>query len=453
MIFAYNPHWSGQPQKWEHYSREVQASVFQYLDERQILCLIGPRRTGKTTLLRILLSHLIGSGVSPKSVLYFSFDELLGAEPDVLDEIIEYYLNQVVRSRGDRKYIFLDEIQNVDYWQAILKRHYDILHPDVKFVVTGSSSLWIKRRSRESLAGRAYDFMVWPLSFREFLAFRGVNVPAPVRPVKFGDIEQFWRETIGIWETIWHEFTRFLLYGGFPELAIGDTSPDKHRNYIWTYVIEKTVLRDLTRYFPVESPKTLVEMLRILAWQSSKLMTAQNLAQTLNLSPKTISKYLSYLEQGYLVDFSYNYTKSRAKQVRTSRKVYLTDTGLITALAPLSDDVFTHPEEVGPLVESLIRNHLHRLADCYFWRDEHKNEVDIVVRYPRALLPVEVKFSARLQDRELRELRLFMRKQGIEQGVVATKSLLEDLGDIWAIPAPLFLLLDWRDVEQTVRKT
>jgi len=443
LITASNPHWKGiRPDAVSH-PREIEARLIDLLDERQILCLLGPRRTGKTTLLKRAIRHLLEKGVPPRQVFYFSFDEIMSMDHRLFEQVIDHYFDNISEDPEGKAYVLLDEIHNIDFWQAILKRHYDQLHPKAKFIVTGSSSLWIKRRSRESLAGRSFDLTVRPLTFREYLEFRGLKLPVAPRPSRYSNIEGYWKGLAPHIDDIQRAFNRYLLFGGFPETTAEGQTLERNREYLWTYVVEKTILRDLTQYFPVENPRAIVEILRVLSWQSSRLFSMQNLAETLNMKARTVSKYLSYLEIGYLVGFSYNLTKSRVKQVRSSKKAYLTDTGLIVALANLGEDVFSHPEEIGGLVESTVWRHFAGITDCYFWNDEHKNEVDLVCRFPRSLLPIEVKYVDRLTNRDFRALRLFQKKHGSRQHIIATRSALEDHGDVWAIPVPLLLLLDW----------
>ncbi len=435
LIYAFNPHWEGSARIKETYiERDILKDVFDYLGEKQILCLLGPRRTGKTTILKQVILKLLGDDVEPKNVFYFSFDELMSPNHELLDELLQYYFETIAPSKKARCYILLDEIQYVDYWQAILKRHYDLLHPNAKFLVTGSSSVWIKRKSTESLAGRVYDFTLWPLSFNEFLRFSGVELPEIGTPKSFSDLEKSMKELLPFENKIIANLKRYLLFGGFPELVLEKWNIEKSQNYIRTYIVEKSVLRDLAQYFPVDNPKVLVEILQILAWQSSSLFEINNLAQTLNLNRVTVSKYLSYLEIGYLISFSYNFTKSRVKQVRTLKKAYLMDTGLLTTLLHSREDLFGHPEEIGRVVETAVRNHFASANECYFWRDEHKNEVDIIVRNGRNLLPIEVKYTDNISTRDMKPLQKFMSKFELNSGVITTKSILQDFDDIWAVP-------------------
>ena len=446
LAVSLNPHWSGKPlTPLDFFDRDVRRSILERLDSNQILCLLGARRTGKTSLLKCVLSDLLSKGVPQKQLFYFSFDELMAADHDYLDALLSFYFERIAEDEKARCYIFLDEIHNIDFWQAILKRHYDSLHPKAKFLVTGSSSVWIKRKSRESLAGRAYDLRVRTLSFCEYLGFCGVKITSPATPASFADIERFRRSLLLNEKEIVKRFDDYLLRGGFPETISAKMTLPESQSYIWSQVVEKTVLRDLSLYFPVENPMTILEILKILAWQSSGLFELKNLAGTLGVNAVTVSRYISYLEIGYLLEFSYNYTKSRVKQVRSLKKAYTSDTGLITAIGRLGEDTLQHPDETGRIVETAVRNHLSRYAECYFWRDEHKNEVDIVARYRKSLLPVEVKYVDRFSGGDLKTLRAFMNKYSLKKGVLATRSAMENLGDIWAVPAWLLMLMRWED--------
>jgi len=446
LAVSLNPQWSAKPLTIsDFFDRDVRKSILERLDSKQILCLLGARRTGKTSLLKCILSDLLSKGVPQKQLFYFSFDELMAPDHAYLDALLSFFFERIAEHEKARCYIFLDEIHNIDFWQAILKRHYDSLHPNAKFLVTGSSSVWIKRKSRESLAGRAYDLRVRTLSFGEYLGFCGVKIPPPATPASFADIEKFRRSLLLNEKEIVKRFDDHLLRGGFPETISAKMTLPEAQSYIWSQVVEKTVLRDLSLYFPVENPMIILEILKILAWQSSGLFELKNLAGTLGVNAATVSRYISYLEIGYLLEFSYNYTKSRVKQVRSLKKAYASDTGLITAIGRLGEDTLQHPDETGRIVETAVRNHLSRYAECYFWRDEHKNEVDIVARYRKSLLPVEVKYVDRVSGGDLKTLRSFMDKYSLRRGIIATKSVMENLGDIWAVPAWLLMLMRWED--------
>ena len=168
---SYNFHWRegfnyGFPKKRESYDDLVKS-----LSKRRITVIAGTRRTGKTTLMKQLVDRLIENGAKRANILYYSFDE----EQPQIREIVDEYEKKIGKELAFSKkkyYLFLDEVQKLDDWQNKVKYFYDHYN-NLKFVISGSASLFIKKGVRESLAGRVSDFSLGPLSFGEFLLFSG----------------------------------------------------------------------------------------------------------------------------------------------------------------------------------------------------------------------------------------------------------------------------------------
>lgn len=177
-----NPHWKGDgllESVGKIYSRDASKEIAKYIDDRQIVLVTGPRRSGKTTAMIQAMRERLDKGVNPRNILYFSFDEVLSREHTVLEDVVSYFLNHVIPakpSKNARAFLFLDEIQFIHDWSTMLKRIYET-QPNVKVFASGSSSLGVRKGMGESLAGRAFDITVPTLSFREYLRFRGIDVP------------------------------------------------------------------------------------------------------------------------------------------------------------------------------------------------------------------------------------------------------------------------------------
>ena len=174
--------------------------IERYFDEPQIIAVLGLRRTGKTVLLFQIIKKML-SRVSPKRVLYFSFDEILGKDPEIIEKIMEIYENEILKDDLREVYIFFDEINHIENWQVILKRFYD-LRKRIKFFVSGSSSIYIKK-TKESLAGRLYEFNLSPLGFSEYLYLKGIKI----RDVNLQTL------------TLKRELNKYFLSGSLPEIA------------------------------------------------------------------------------------------------------------------------------------------------------------------------------------------------------------------------------------------
>ncbi len=210
-LLDFNPWW-GDSFSSSSKPRIIFDSILKFFGKRQIIALTGLRRVGKTTLMLRLVDSLLEKGFDSKKILFFSFDEF----PSVLfrDVISEFELKMGFDGKNRDYYVFFDEIQKVSNWENQLKTIYD-LNPNLRIVVSGSESLFIKSKSKESLAGRMFEFTILPLSFREFLVFKGKD-----------SLDCFVDK-----KELLLLFNEFLLTQGFPEL-IGEKDKEFIRKYI-----------------------------------------------------------------------------------------------------------------------------------------------------------------------------------------------------------------------------
>jgi len=311
-----------------------------------------------------------------------------------------------------RSLILLDEIQKVEGWEAQLKVLYDRLSPEVKFVLSGSESLFIRRGTHEFLAGRLLEFPVHPLSFPEYLRFRGI----PAQPFRVREPK------------IARALTTFARTMGFPELV---DVPDRLtvRKYLQESIVEKVLFRDLPGLLRVRNLPVLDSLLRVLSEEPGQIVEVNRLAAELGISRNTLALYLAYLEKAFLVRKLYNYAAGRRKVERKLKKYY--------PAVPSVDLAFGGDElSRARTLEWLV---VTQLRAEYFWRDPSQHEVDIVIP-GKPPIPVEVK-SGKV---EVRGLLAFMRKFRVREGYVVSSEVEEtrrtEGGTIHVVPAHRFLL-------------
>ena len=381
-----NPWWTGEFEL-AYKEREIYAEVRRFLRLQQIVALTGLRRVGKTTLLLKAGQDALAGGLDPRRLLYFSFDEFRAVE---IREVLGEYEALVERDlRTGRSLVLLDEVQKLAGWEDQIKAAYDVYKGKVKFVLSGSESLFIRAKSRESLAGRLFELKVEPLSFREYLGFKGVRY----EPVGLHEKE------LARW------FERFLRTQGFPELVdIDDRSVA--RKYLREGIVEKVLFRDLPLLFGIQDVPAMESLLDILMDAPGQLLELSDLAGSLKLSRKTLSKYIAYLELSFLVKKLYNFSTGRRKVERKLKKYYpsILSVDLVYGEDGLSRSRAFEWAAVGQLK-----------AD-FFWRDPYKNEVDIVLG-GRKPVPVEVKYG----QVDTRGLRAFMDRFQVRRGYVVTR--------------------------------
>ncbi len=360
-LIRQNPWWQGK--KIEGLAslqpRELYQELLGTLKEKQIISVIGLRRVGKTTLLYHLIAKLLQVGVEPKSILYFSFDELLGKEPEIVEKVIETYFSEILRKGTKKAYVFLDEITHVQDWQVVLKRYYDL--GGIKFFVSGSSGIFLKK-SKESLAGRIYEFELFPLSFKEYLS---------LKKIPFQDLT-IYRQALK------QELPLYLYGGAFPEMAT-ETDQEKVRRYVRS-IVEKIIFYDIPQVYKVDEPAVLFQIFESIAHNPGNLIEYTTLASTFRITYQTVSKYVGYLERAFLLRLLYNFRGSPLARARKAKKAYLTTPTLAAA--------FASEEELRSLLPQLVENlAVTHLGARFFWREYY--EIDII----HHKLPVEVKYQ------------------------------------------------------------
>lgn len=406
-----NPWWK-EEFKIEFKEREVYKQLQKFLPLPQILALTGLRRVGKTTLMFKIVEDAIRSGFDSKNIIYFSFDEFREVE---IRDIIKEYEELIEKDFRKGKYLLLlDEIQKLTNWEDQLKRIYDTFGKNTKIIVSGSESLLIRKKSKETLAGRLFDFKIEPLSFKEFLCFKGID---------FKPIGLYERELARL-------FNEFVLTLGFPEL-VGIKEKDVIKKYVKESIVEKVVYKDIPKLFKIKDVSIIESLLDIFMEEPGQLVEISELAKELKISRQTLSNYLTYLEESFLIRKLYNFSKSRRKVERKLKKYYPT---LISVDILFKEDELSKSKSF----EWLMAN---QLKAEFFWRDSYKNEVDIVLSNKK-LTPIEIKYG----KMDFKGLLAFMNKFKTNQGYVTSPSRegIEriDRKIISIVPAFKFLLMD-----------
>lgn len=372
------------------YRRELFYEIQKYIKLRQIIAVVGLRRTGKTTILLQTIDMLIKEGVAPERVLYFSFDENVEDLRDVIDLYRESILKKDIAA-GD-VYIFLDEIQKLKDWQNKIKIYYD-QYPGIKFFISGSASLNILLSAKESLAGRIFYFNLDLLSFEEFLELRGKNV------------EKI-KSNVGLWKhEIKSELNDYFLK---PLPEITDVDDDIAKRYIKESIIEKTIFRDLSTLFKIKDIELIEKLIRIMASNPGMIINLDEISREVGRSRQTVSNYLYYMKICFILKDVKNFRGSFKVSSRKLKRYYLIHPCVAVALA--------NPTQ-GKLAENLIQ--FITKAE-HFWRDGDK-EVDFILLKDESIIPIESKYSTTVRIRDIKGLIQFMEKYDVRTGFVVTE--------------------------------
>lgn len=405
---------------------------------RRAVVLMGPRRVGKTVLLHQWIGRLLERrAYEPASVCYLSLDQPLYTRLS-LEELVEEATRASSGSDAPRVLI-LDEVSYLPDWQRHLKAFVDT-HPGVRCVASGSAAAALRLQSAESGAGRFSDFLLPPLTFREFLVLSGSFLAERSPDAPEGGLE------IGAWN---RSFMDYINFGGFPEAFLSPAAREDPQRFIGLDVIRQVLVRDLAQLYGVRDVEELAALFTMLAENTGNEVSMDALSKKSGVSKPTLARYLRYLEAAFLIRRVRRVDASGRRFRRENHfKAYLTTPSLRTALfGPIAPD----DAAAGRLVETAIFAQAFaagRTPHYARWSGRTgEGEVDFVHLGPgwKPDEAVEVKWSDRFarNPRELRGLADFAhRNPGV--GVTVTSRTVGPAnvrwngpGDLQVVPASL----------------
>ncbi len=368
------------------FPRSILPEIQKFLNTNDILVVLGARQTGKSTLLRLLMREI-------ESPVYIDLEDFKYREIcNTGAETFVQYLKESGLMQTGKTFVFLDEIQLLAEPSSFLKLIHDH-YPDLKLIVSGSSTFGIRKKFKDSLVGRTVVFELFPLSFQEFLIFkektfdlsRGIRTPLIIEQLKSLYIE-------------------FMRYGGYPKIVLTTEKEKKEvylRQIIDTYL--KADIRDLANIRQIDKFNRL---LRILAQQSGSLLNMQELSLTTGISKPTLEEYLFILENTYVIRRVAPFARNLRKELFKRQKVFFLDSGLMHILQFNSIPEVT----MGHVFETSIFNELLKRfskASVYYWRTKDKKEIDFILDTGRNLHAIEVKLNAaQLKKHALKKFRI-----------------------------------------------
>lgn len=357
--------------------------------------LVGARQVGKTTALKILIHNLL-KRVNPKSIFYYSCDELLDYKE--LGEILDNYLSLKEGWKIKRSVIILDEITFVDEWYRAVKARIDRgkFKNDI-LIVTGSASMEILKQKEYFPGRRGYgkDIYFYPLSFSEYLEkFWKLEL----KKGEFKKVESCMKANKIFSKTIENAFKNYLITGGFPLPIIDFFDRGKVRNE--TIKVYLDWLRNDWRKIGKDE-KYMKEVISYILRAGNSPISWLNIAKNTSISsPHTAQSYVHALESLMVVKILNLIQPDFRIMYRKNKKVHILDPFIHNALS-----YFTKVEvDEGVKVESLTASHLSRIFETYYWKN--RSEIDIVAIVNGQQVGFEVKwgFKSYVRPRHLRKI-------------------------------------------------
>jgi uncharacterized protein len=332
-------------------------AISNQLFKGKTIVLIGPRQTGKTTLINSILSQ-------SSNFLFLDGDDL-----SVRKLLETANTTTIQRMIGSNKIVFIDEAQRINNIGLTAKIIHDQFK-NVQLILSGSSALELNNQINEPLTGRKLEYHLYPISWEEYQNHKGYIASQ-------------------------QDLTHRLIYGMYPDV-INNGGNEK---LILTNLVNSYLYKDILALGNIKKPEILDRLLQALAYQLGAEVSYNELAQLLGVNKETVSSYIQLLEQAYIIFRVNPFSRNLRNEIKTNRKVYFYDNGVRNAIISAYNDFDLRPDK-GALWENFLISerikHLHyneQYCNYFFWRTKQQQEIDWIEEKNLSIDAYEFKWS------------------------------------------------------------
>lgn len=331
-----------------------------YLNKGKVLILYGPRRAGKTTLLKQFLKKT-----------KMKYKVVSGDNIRIQQLLSSGNFEQILDFAEGYDLIAIDEAQQIRNIGNGLKILVDNL-PEMQIIATGSFSFELAQQVGEPLTGRKKTLILFPFSQNELLNQNN----------KF---------------ELKEALEQYLIYGSYPEVV--KTKSIQEKKEILTELVESYLLKDILTLERIKGTKQLLYLLKLLAFQVGSEVSIHELATQVKLDTKTVERYLDLLEKSFVIYSVGGFSRNLRKEITAKSKYYFYDNGVRNGII-LNYNIFDLRDDIGKLFENFIvterikRNHYNReFVNYYFWRTYDKQKIDLIEERDGKIFSYEIKFD------------------------------------------------------------
>jgi len=371
VLISQNKHWQ---KKYKNiYKRDIFAKLINSLNVKHIQVLQGIRRSGKSTLFKLLINHLCDI-CEPEKILYINLDDPFfikySNDPSKLRDVVE---SAKKLTQMSVKYLFLDEVQAITGWERYVKSVYDNGEFE-KIFITGSNSSLLNGKLSTLLSGRYLSVQVYPLSFKEILDINKITTNLKMH--------QELPKVLNLVDDM-------MKYGSFIEVY--EQSVEFKRDILATYY-ESILLKDCVANNALRDTKSFKELSFYLLSNITSLYSYTSVGRTVGIHDKSAKEYISYLEDSYLCSELKHFSYSLKEQSNSKKKIYFSDNGFVS----LS---FSFSQNSGKLFENLVYTELIKNGfEVYFYNKDF--ECDFIVKKDGRILAIQVCYKLNEQNRK-----------------------------------------------------
>jgi uncharacterized protein len=354
------------------YTRAIENRIKSNFFKDQIIVIYGPRQVGKTTMVRKFFDEYTGKKKFFRADIPSERDIFKEAEP-----------SKVVPMLDGATLVIIDEAQLIENIGVVLKVMFDT-HPEIQFVVTGSSSFDLANKIREPLTGRALEYMLYPLSYAEVLESKGSVF-----------MEQNFENTI--------------MFGWYPKVF--NMTHDAAREHL-EILQNNTLYKDILQLENIKKPIVLEKLIVYLANNIGTVVRIGSIARSIDTADKTVDRYIQILEKMFVIIKVFSYSRNPNNELKGGYKIYFTDIGLRNSIIKNHNESSVRLDK-GALFENLFImeriKFLHNQGvskNIYFWQNYQQVEVDYIEESGGFFEAFECKFA----DRSSKSLALFKKE-------------------------------------------
>jgi predicted AAA+ superfamily ATPase len=359
----------------------------------KIISVFGIRRSGKSYILRQTAKE-ISETKTAEEVLYVNFEEMkfpAKIDKDFLIKTYEAYREFVNPKK--KPLIILDEVQEVNLWEKFVRSLHE--RNEARMIVSGSSAKLMAEEFESILAGRCISFEIFPLSFKEFLLFNGI---------------EFSERDVVLKPTVFKEWVvPYLKFGGFPEVVL-EKNEEKRRSIVRDYW-ETIVIKDIEKRFKIRADEHLRAVGRFLISNPSSSVSIRSISREMGTPLKTTERFINYFQVARMINFVSKFSFSVKEQERSPKKNYLTDISFFTLMG------FRFMENMGKIMENVVAIELlrrrsleSRELEIYYWKDHQQREVDFVLKEGMNVKKlIQVTYASGKDEIEKREIRSILK--------------------------------------------
>ncbi len=352
----------------EHYIEKIMP----FIDKPLIKVITGMRRTGKSTIMKLLIENLVGRNISRERIIYLNMESLDNEKFRDINVLNEFIKEQKKAVSGGL-YLFIYEVQEIRSWEKLVNSL--LSEGNIDIIITGSNSRLLSGELSTYLTGRYVEFHIYPLTFSEFMRFRNI--------INYSD----------------NDFYDFIKFGGLPGIHQIEYNVEPIYQYL-SSVSDSIIFKDVVMRNNIRDSSLLEKLIIFIASNIGNIFSARSVADYLKkerrtLGIETIYNYIKYLETAFYINKVERYDIAGKKYLETHEKYYLTDVGLLNASLGYKEN------SINAYLENIVYLELKKRAYQVYIGKIDDYEIDFIAEKSNEKVYIQVAYL--LADEKIRE--------------------------------------------------